>query len=64
MYARVSVCVAECVYMYACVNTKHRSGAPFALAQSKLLDLFVLWVFIPVAGHIYQTLFSCPRFRI
>ena len=53
--------------MHECVcerNSKRRSGAAFALAPSKLHDLLAFWVFIPVAGHIYQTWFSHSRFRI
>lgn len=50
-------CVREC-------DTEHRSGAAFASAPSERHDLPAFWVFIPVAGHIYQTWFSHSRFRI
>lgn len=64
----VHVCVYECECEYVCMpdcacahvrvgNTQHKSGASLELAQPELPDSLVLWVFIPVAGNTYHTVF-------
>lgn len=63
VYVCVSVCLCVCVRVCIC-NTNPLARASVALAQSEFHDLLMLWVFIPGARHIYQTLFSHPRFRI